>query len=683
MTYPDTSKHEDTTYDDAGNLKTYRNRNNNIQTFTYDNRNRQTGFSWNDGGNTPSQSMAYDDASRVIQIANSISTINEVYFDDNLLKSEEEWTSALSDNIHRTVGYSYDADGNRATIQYPSGTAFNYTYTNRNQVASIRPGLSGGTAVASYVYDASGNITSCTRDNGTSTSYTVDNVNRETAIQHNLVGGAKQFDYVYNAVNDILAMRRDANNADADGLEYDLTQQTTKFHQRGTVNMSTGAVTSPAVDNNMAFDGCGNRTTLNGTSQSFDTMNELTGTGITYDGNGNLSTWNGWSYIYDAQNRLTAARSGTLSGTFYYDGKNRQVGCFTNSLYQANVWDDWELIEEYSPGSSTVRIGAYLQGAHGPIKSLLNNVYYYQDSLGSTSHIANASGQLLEKYRYDSYGKPTFYNASGTQLSASAYSVRDLFSGERYYTDLALYDLRNRFMSPDLGRFLQPDPIGFKGDASNLYRYCGNDWANRIDPMGTSDVSREAQKQIDQTAGAAETIEFWEMLNNISALNLGQLQKMAQMPLTGWASLRDKVGIETTKNAADKMNKTGIPYSQVVLINSKGDRIYSDLVPGVKNARRGYDEVIPLESKYFEAFRSGAQTWDPRQWRVFAIGHVHPFEKSADPRMSPVDRTTSRTKDAPIYKNNMKSSFVFDKYFHGRETRLLENGKDIGPDPNW
>src|SRR5206468_2043885 len=29
-----------------------------------------------------------------------------------------------------------------------------------------------------------------------------------------------------------------------------------------------------------------------------------------------------------------------------------------------------------------------------------------------------------------------------------------------------------------------PDPIGFKGDASNLYRYCGNDWANRTDPMG-------------------------------------------------------------------------------------------------------------------------------------------------------------------------------------------------------
>jgi uncharacterized protein RhaS with RHS repeats len=47
-----------------------------------------------------------------------------------------------------------------------------------------------------------------------------------------------------------------------------------------------------------------------------------------------------------------------------------------------------------------------------------------------------------------------------------------------------LYDDRNRFMSPALGRFIQPDPIGFKGDASNLYRYCGNDWANKTDPTG-------------------------------------------------------------------------------------------------------------------------------------------------------------------------------------------------------
>jgi hypothetical protein len=39
-------------------------------------------------------------------------------------------------------------------------------------------------------------------------------------------------------------------------------------------------------------------------------------------------------------------------------------------------------------------------------------------------------------------------------------------------------------MHPDLGRFMQPDPIGFAADASNLYRYCGNNPANLTDPFG-------------------------------------------------------------------------------------------------------------------------------------------------------------------------------------------------------
>jgi uncharacterized protein RhaS with RHS repeats len=39
-------------------------------------------------------------------------------------------------------------------------------------------------------------------------------------------------------------------------------------------------------------------------------------------------------------------------------------------------------------------------------------------------------------------------------------------------------------MSSELGRCLQPDPIGFKGDGSNLYRYCGNDSVNKSDPLG-------------------------------------------------------------------------------------------------------------------------------------------------------------------------------------------------------
>ena len=111
--------------------------------------------------------------------------------------------------MHRFVTYTYDADGNRSTVQYPSGSKFDYAYTQRNQVASIK--VDGQqNALVSYLFDLSGNITSRALDNGTSSAYTVDQVNRDTAVVHNLLptGTTKRFDYAYNNVNDITAVER-------------------------------------------------------------------------------------------------------------------------------------------------------------------------------------------------------------------------------------------------------------------------------------------------------------------------------------------------------------------------------------------------------------------------------------------------------------------------------------------
>src|SRR5205823_1771608 len=68
---------------------------------------------------------------------------------------------------------------------------------------------------------------------------------------------------------------------------------------------------------------------------------------------------------------------------------------------------------------------------------------------------------------------------------------RHLFTGQQWYNQVALYDLRNRYYSPDSGRFLQADPSGFNGDATNLYRHCGNNPVTMSDPTGLAWAQRQ------------------------------------------------------------------------------------------------------------------------------------------------------------------------------------------------
>ena len=192
------------------------------------------------------------------------------------------------------------------------------------------------------------------------------------------------------------------------------------------------------------------------------------------------------------------------------------------------------MLEEYGTGNTITQ--KYLQGYHGLVKTLVGSaVYYYQDELGSTSHVADGNGALLEYYKYNLYGKPTYWSAANSQLASSNYNVRDLGDGgARWIVEIGLYDDRNRFMSPDLGRFIQPDPIGFKGDASNLYRYCGNDWANKTDPMGL-DASVNPVDKIVMRNSLADSIGITMFQQVAQSVALARAQQQRQTRNAGKA----------------------------------------------------------------------------------------------------------------------------------------------------
>ncbi|HEY2711468.1 MAG TPA: RHS repeat-associated core domain-containing protein [Chthoniobacterales bacterium] len=402
------------------------------------------------------------------------------------MHTQEEWTSYLSDNNHHTLTSAYNQDGNRQSLALPGTTTLGYTYTVRNQLQAVTAGV-GGANLVTYAYDLNGNFQTRTLYNSTSSTFVCDAMNRVTNITHNLASGdTRTFAYAYDNMGRRSWEQHDGGKAD--GFGYDLNSQITYFQDEGTLDQHGGLGNGTGTA--YQFDAAGNRKSVtNGSGPTFYASNTLNqygtvgGQTVGYDDNGNLANYNGTSYTYDSMNQLTDV-SGSVSAHFVYDGLGRQIGRSIGGVTRFSVWDGSHLFAEYQPGNVLNRRMVYGAGGDLALDSY-NNLYYYANAHGSTSHLAGSDGKLKESYTYDLDGTPTVYNADGTVRAAGSAFISNFFTGQQWYSALKLYDLRHRAYLPSLGRFLQPDPIGFKGDAANLYRYCGNNAVNLSDPSGT------------------------------------------------------------------------------------------------------------------------------------------------------------------------------------------------------
>lgn len=511
-------------YDDVGNLDFFKNPGNQYKHITFDARNRLR-HSWWDGGVGPDIVTHYDAAGRMTDITtNGGQTAVTFGYDNANRKLWEDQT--VTGYPTRHVQTDRDADGNRSSLGVTGWYAVRYDYTGRNQLSHIYDG--NGSPWFNYTYDRAGNMSRREDVYGGVTDATnaqYDALNRPSMWEQTGPGGvflARSWQQ-YDKANRLSATWRDEQASKGERFGYNTRSQLISVNynadQVWTVNPlnSLRDVTYNVDSLNRQSMTDSLEGVTNYTPNALNQYESIDGATNSYDGNFNLTGVGGFVANYDSENHLIAAYSGEDYAQFVYDGLGRCLKRTINWEATLIAYDDWKPIVEWDEWGYFKAWNIY--GA-GPDEILwryadrYGHLRYHLDREGHVAFVLDWNGTMREKYTYDAFGRPVVSDPDGgNPRSWSWYGNRFMFTGREWIPELGLYDYRNRFYHPLLGRFLQADSKGFDAGDMNLFRYCGDDPMDREDPMGLASVP--SQRSYDQPLFPPEQIAEWSRLKSI------------------------------------------------------------------------------------------------------------------------------------------------------------------------
>lgn len=404
-----------------------------------------------------------------------------------------------------TVTYQYDALGRRTAKSYSSDSSFNvrYAYNHLGDVTEAYFANDTSRKVT-YTYDGLGRLTA-TSDWIGSVNYAYDPAGNRTRMA---IRGADAFDFQYDAASNLTSVRSASSELvgiDHDGLnrrreitrkngiytgfEYNAAGNLSFLEQGGFAEADNNVAQSfsyyrlgqlqKETLSNPAYEWPGPGASGTETFQ-YNGLNQQVSQDVEYDARGNVKKAAGATYLYTPDNQLASVSTGTTSKIELVYGPLGQLREI-NSDDQSRrfLYDGPDLIAEWDGQGALLNTYAHGEGHDNPLATCAqgrcaNAQWFHADRLGSIVAVSDNAGKPV-LYPYGPYGESAVLDAED--------GPRFGYTGQMVLSGTGLYHYKSRAYSPELGRFLQPDTIGY-GDGLNMYLYTRADPINKSDPTG-------------------------------------------------------------------------------------------------------------------------------------------------------------------------------------------------------
>ncbi|NLR75753.1 RHS repeat protein [Leeia aquatica] len=398
-----------------------------------------------------------------------------------LTRKSISYTTVGSVTATRVLQYQYDDKGRLSGITYPSGLQIGYHYTV-DQLDSIQ--LNGQDLIKQIQWQGpSQRLSSWTWANGQPSQWQYDSNGRISLIKH---GDRYSKSYQYDDAGRLLQQNDSLTPVLGQSYQYDKLDRLTQ-----TTRNTTTEQYQYDADSNRSSKTVGSASTAYSYPATSNRLSSAGTTAFTYDAAGNI-TKGRYSYSYDNGGRLSTVKNGSASLTSYlYNTLGQRVIQSSNSKPIHYVYDEaGHRIGSYADPATqqisdeTVWLGdlpiATVRQDNGQAKAW----YLHSDHLATPRQVVDPAGNsIVWQWEGEAFGAtppdedPDHDGKKFIQNLRFPGQWQDRVSGlvYNYYRD---YD-------PELGRYIQSDPIGLAGGI-NTYGYVEGNPLDSIDPLGLS-----------------------------------------------------------------------------------------------------------------------------------------------------------------------------------------------------